>query len=1755
MTITKVNITAEQPYHDDFVETDNYHRVLFRPGFAVQARELTQLQTSLQAQIDRYGQWAFADGDPVVGGAVTHKIKDDYIKVEEVFTTGGTSYTTSGYLANMVGTIITGATNGVTAKVERVISAVGSDPNTLYVTYTSSGTGKVTKTFAAGEILTSSHAATSKAMVAGGTDVDGTGTDSAYSAPIGYGSSASIEEGVYFISGCFTYVAPQTIVLDKYTNTPSYLIGLTVTENIISTTQDADLGDNATGTTNFAAPGANRYQIVTTLIKESITNPNSTYAKYIIALKVENGLLTNKITDVAIGAKSLKDTLAERTHEESGNYAVNPYVLDIKEHLDNGTNNGHLTSSNGGVATKLAVGVSNNVAYVQGHRVETIKDKYIAVDKPRSSTDFTKENANITTLPVGNYIKLTSGSITGMPDINNFTTLSLLNSSSAAIGTARARGLEFDGTDYRLFLFDITMSGSNSFTAVAKVSQAVSGQNFAANLATVGTRFDTGNNGLIFKLPYDAVKTLYDGSSVETLYTVREKFTVTANATPTISINITQGVLANTSNVLISIAGNAPQLVPSGNITGNGTNSVTIANTSAMTGFTNGASCQVILSVYKANVAQIGKTKSSLITKTITANGAASYGLDAVDIINITEIKDASNVDVTSKFTLDNGQRDNFYQEGNINLISGNTVPNGNLIVKFYHYTHGTGDYFSVDSYPTYEEIGTYNAPQGLVELRDCLDFRPIKSHTGATTGQEFSTGTGKILTQCPQPGGIVTADITHYMGRIDKLFLNKSGEFKVLQGVTDKNPTAPDDPSDAMVIYNLNLQPYVFSTDDVIVQPVNNKRYTMRDIGKLDKRIKTLEYYTSLSLLEKEAADTQIFDGSNNSRFKNGFIVDGFYGHNVGNSSHPDYGVSIDKARGILRPQFDERNTNLIRKNGDSGAIVKNTSLVTKSFAHAEWIKQPYGTYNEFVNPYNVFSWAGTIKLSPDSDEWKETDVKPDVTIDDNGMYDQFVAMSEESGILGTVWNEWETNWSGVESSTQSNGRGGREDTEDRGRRRRGRRRVTTTITTTTTTNSQTRSGLSTTVVPETELKDLGSKVVEINFIPFMRSRKIFFKAELMKPNTKVFAFFNGSDVSSFVREEAFAEFSDQGSVTTFENQTTHPSTASILTTDGAGKVEGTFILPRNSALKFKTGTKEFRLTDDSSNNVDNETTFAEAQYHAQGLLEVMEKTIISTKVPRFVTSEMNDDRVITDTNQRSNTTTEWIDPVAQTFLVEQAGGLFVSKIDLFVAAKDAVIPLQVSIRSVENGTPTQKVVPGTDVVVYPGSINEHAKGATATAITFDHPVYLEQGQEYAIVLISMSDDYKVAVAETGGFDQINTANRVTKQPYNGVFFTSQNASTWTPQQTKDLKFTLYRASFATADQTITFVNDVIPPRPLKTNPISYVSTSGGSSVVRIHHRNHGMYATSKVDIAGAVDGNGLVLANINGTKTISNIEHDSYTVNITGTTTTQGIEGGGTALTATENRMYNILHPQIQELIVPGTSISYSLNAYSGKSVDSGSEQMYSNTGLTSLPILSNSNTQFTSPLVIGSQINETTYTGGNKSFQLTATFKNDNNYVSPVIDMNRLSATTVQNRVNDATNNTGNYASYIADTSATGTSNVAKYVTKKIELADEADVINVYLNGNRPSSSNIDLYYKAVPAGSDLDFDLQPWIRDTHATVTISNPLPINDGGQYSEVSYAIDPAIGKFGSFAFKIVLRTTSSSNVPTCKDFRAIAST
>jgi len=1746
---------------DDFDETKNFHRILFRPGYAVQARELTQLQTALQAQIDRYGQYAFKDGSRVVNGKVTVNVEYDFIKIESSFThsTAG-ALNADNYLNDFVGTTITGATGGVTAVVQQVIASAGSDPATLYIKYTNSGTDNETSTFAAGEELSSNGSPIRYAMVGGGTNIDGSNTASSITTPTGLGSSVNIEEGVYFISGTFVYVPGGSLILDKYTNTPNFIIGLKVTEDTVDSAADSSLLDNAQGVPNTAAPGATRYRISTELVKEPLDLASRTTEDYITLIVIEDGKSAVDKTDKT-GDTELTERLARRTFEESGDYVVEPFQLNIREYLDTGSNFGFKTTAqivtdgdaaNTSAATtfgdnRLAVGVDPSVAYVKGFRVQNNTTRNVIVEKPRGANATNNVNVATTSIPVGNYVKLDASTVKGMPDVNDFITMDLHNAvgqGGSVVGTARARSLEYVGTELRLYLFDINMT-SGSFSAVASVNQTGTTQNFIGNLASVGNLFDVGNNGLVFKLPFNAVKTLYTAANpavVDTIYVAKQLFETSGNS---ISIASGQGTFVNTTSITASLGTGLVDVTPTISSGSDGSTTLTFSDVS---GVTPGSTTLKVMADVQKNLLHKTKTENTGETATgALSNGSLSLG--KADIIKITSVVDAQSVDITERFSLDNGQRDNFYDIGKVNLKPGFSTPSGNITVTFDFYEHGSGDYFTVDSYPTsnYNSIPSFNSIKGTVQLRDCIDFRPRKEDAADGGSNDF-TGTGSSNPQPPKPGHASTAEITHYMPRIDKLYITRKGEFKTEIGVPSLNPKAPEVPEDAMGIYNLKLKPYVFSTSDVKPEILDNRRYTMRDIGKLDKRIKNLEYYTSLSLLEQSTADIELYDSSGFSRLKNGFIVDSFKGHNIADASNPDYAASIDKHAGILRPKFDERNANLIRKAGDSGTAVKSASIVTMPMASdVNYINQPYSSFASNVNPYNVFSWAGTIELSPEGDEWKETDVRPNVVIDDSAAFDQFSQMAEETGILGTVWNEWETNWSGVEVDTDVTTQGGqvnrpggffdREQLEwfDFDFQNFNFGNIggqTNTVTSTTTTQNQSRAGLRTDLAFDTVQRTDGKRVVEVNFVPFIRSRKIFFKGQLLKPNTKVYAFFDSVNVTDFCAEESYTEFSDRGSIDTFEGTTVHPSNGDLIT-DASGVVEGSFIIPRNSALKFQTGVREFRLTDSSTNNKDSETTFGEAQYHAQGLIESVESRVVSTKVPRLVQSELNEDRTIVDT-QVSETTT-WVDPLAETILIDKQGGIFAKSVDLFFKTKAAAIPVRVSIRTTQNGIPTQRIVPGADKILYPSSVNISSNAATATNFAFDYPIYLAQDTEYAIVITSQSDDYEVYVAEMGGFDLTNTSERITKQPYNGVFFSSQNASTWTPEQSKDLKFKLNRASFSGSSAEITLVNDVLPVRKLVGNPLS---TTSGSKVITVTHKNHGMHdSASKVTIAGAVDTNGIDAADINGTYTIGSIEHDSYTITATGSNNATATgAGGGSSVTATENRHIDVMYPVIQNLQVPGTTIRYFATIYSSQSID-GTEAAHQPSA--EFEILPNKNFTFDAPKMIGSSIQESNNMSSNKSLAIRCVLSTTDEAISPVIDMNRASVHTIQNIISSDGG---------AENVASGGAELTRYITKKVELNEEADTATVFLNVNRPGSSNVDLYYRFLEGGSSSDITDVAFVAATPV-----ESIPVNERS-FSEVRYDIDPT-GSFGTIQFKIVLRSTVSSTPPKIKDFRAICAT
>ena len=235
------------------------------------------------------------------------------------------------------------------------------------------------------------------------------------------------------------------------------------------------------------------------------------------------------------------------------------------------------------------------------------------------------------------------------------------------------------------------------------------------------------------------------------------------------------------------------------------------------------------------------------------------------------------------------------------------------------------------------------------------------------------------------------------------------------------------------------------------------------------------------------------------------------------------------------------------------------------------------------------------------------------------------------------------------------------------------------------------------------------------------------------------------------------------------------------------------------------------------------------------------------------------------------------------------------------------------------------------------------------------------------------------------------------------------------------------------------------------------------------------------------------------------------------------------------------DVMNAYIENLILPNTQLRFFATTHTGKSI-SGTETPYQ--ASTEFEILPKRNVIFGAPRLIASADNQTLNPSSNKSFSLRCTMSTSKTNLTPIIDMNRTSVVTVQNRINNGS---------ASETAASGGDNFARYITKKVDLADDADVITVFMDVNRPGASNVDLYFRVLTSGSEAEMNDTAY---TLATPTAS--IPINDNPSvFTEVQYDIDPlgANVSFGSMQFKIVLRSTNTSTVPTVKDFRAIAAT
>ena len=1217
------------PYYDDYSDDKNFHRVLFRPGFAVQARELTQLQTILQKQIERFGSHVFEEGSMVIPGSFNFDLEYDFVKLQPTY--NGENVET--YRAELLDKIISN-TNGLKARVIGSTAVSDNDPITLYIKYENTSTSdNTTQVFARNQVLTATNAnnttttntnLTSNQTTEYSVQIQDTET------AVGTGSAARVEAGVYFVLGNFVANTEQTILLDKYTNTPSYRIGFTITESFVTPEDDSSLTDNARGSTNENAPGAHRYKILLTLAKKTLTDTDDD--DFIELARIKDGRVEKfvKYSDYS----ELEHTLARRTFDESGSYEVRPFLMDVREHLDDGTNRGIFTAGNGGDATKLALGIEPGKAYVEGYELETMTQQIVEVDKPRTFDRVTDKPIQTA---VGNYVLVEA--LVGLPDVDSFEQVNLqdelTDDSPSTIGTARVRSIELHDGDYtgtlattrfKLGLFDIQMNDGNDFARDVK-SIANSGGDFTCDIDSTdvtltgtvtttadptvtgqGTLFltevqvgdylivngvnvgivDSITNNLSLELAANASSSITAGqlkrfsadlvrpdqkvlvydtnyfrvrrirgdttanpdTEKSTAYTVRRKFATATIASGSVSYTVagaeeTFASISDLRNYTLVIntpagslsAGDILDITSSDLALTNSSRTLTI---SGLTGLStnpaaDGDTVDLIASVRVsgANGTEKSKTLVEDATTTVDTQVAAENTVISLGKADGYQLKSVymaadfatpattSDTDVTSRYTFDTGQKDAFYDLAAIKLKPGQPVPSGRLLITFDHFTHGAGDYFSVDSYDgviDYEDIPSYVSAEGkgrLYDLRDCLDFRPRINDAG--TG---FTGTGGSVVELPKIGTNVEADFSFYLPRKDKIFIDRLGKFQVITGLAEIDPELPQDPDSGMTLFEITYQAYVINLNEVKVKKLDNRRYTMRDIGKLDKRISNLEYYTSLNLLEKETADLVIQDADGNDRLKNGFIVDNFTGHIIGDINNEDYRISIDMKKRELRPMAFSDTVDMVESvdttSARSAANYKlhKDGIITLPYTDTSFVENPYATGSFDVNPYKVAPFTGEVNLVPYSDDWQDVTRRPDVVVQDDNNFDILNQLADEVGITGTIWNNWQDNWFG---SRQPIGT----ETVSSLTRREGNQiiRYDQTREIFTQQVGQIRSGIETGLQSTVQSNNLGDRIVSLSMIPYMRSRPVTVQVGNMRPNTRVYAFFDNVNVSDYVQ------------------------------------------------------------------------------------------------------------------------------------------------------------------------------------------------------------------------------------------------------------------------------------------------------------------------------------------------------------------------------------------------------------------------------------------------------------------------------------------------------------------------------------------------------------------------------------------------------------------------------------------------------------
>jgi hypothetical protein len=1274
-----------------------------------------------------------------------------------------------------------------------------------------------------------------------------------------------------------------------------------------------------------------------------------------------------------------------------------------------------------------------------------------------------------------------------------------------------------------------------------------------------------------------------------------------------ISANNTKLVLASapTNSNTASVFGKhfpAGYAVPLDNGTYPGTREVNVTSSTTFTvntgiaavaNLTANATCVIQYRKVRSSATEAKKNVKKDRYIKLYANAAInnSWNLGLPDVFAVKHVyanaAGFSNTDsdeITSYFVLDSGQRDDYYDHAKLVLKSqySGTLGNQYLTVVLDHFTanlnSGIG-FFSVDSYPIDDantantnaiqtaQIPLFTSSTGnKIDLRDSVDFRGFKANTAVSSttlaGASLNPATTNTFinttTYLAEPDTNFTASIEYYLGRTDLVTMNTTGGLAVIEGVPSESPKTPQCDTDAMVICVANVPPYpslsfieasTFNRKDYSVktQLATNRGYTMKDIGLLEERLKRLEYYTTLNLLEQKAQNMQVSDAAGYNRFKNGIFADPMNSHALAAADDIEYRYSIDKDFGWGRPLFTKEDVDLAYSESLSSGVQVTGKTVTRPYTHEKFIFQPFATKIR-NNAQDMWSWKGSMQLFPRYDMNRDEQILPavDISIDLTQPFLELanaIGSATNTNVFGTRYGDYRT----TGSNTYVTGRSGpytfyRTDT------------------------SQEREITNTFIVPMSKDYPISKFVQDVAVQAFMKSKTISFIARNLKPNTKVYAFFDDTPVSQYCAPAtldttvgATLEVAITAAAKTANPESFLKRTAVVgtqLVTDDKGNLFGQFTIPSGV---FLCGDRQLQIVDVSSliTGGDAYLTRAAATFTASNISISTANVTLTTITPDIQQTSFTDKRILIRT--------WYTEPIAQSLTIEapeEQSGVYVTKIDLFFAQKDPSVGVTVYFCGMSAGVPDTSTILGSayltsaEVVADPTAV-------LPTTFYFRDPIFVNANKQYAFFVATdgNSPEYQMWVSETGYPDVVSGA-QVYANPYCGDLFRSSNAKTWTVLPKEDVKFNLYVANFTVGTGTAAFQNE-------DDDYITYntLALANSSNTIKLGDEVYLINSASNVALTNTVTRGILQVIDTPNSKIkldnstggfSNNAKIGIFRLPIAGNTS----QANTSTLIATANvgKVYNptlnAIVPRFATASPLGTTISVSFTGTSNAGV---TDTVYYDL---SMDI---EREMLDYERIVYSKSNE----GLTKSLTIKTLLTTNNKYLSPMIDLSRKSAKILENIVNnDSTNEHTRYGNALA-----------KYISQPIVLADgqESEDLKVYLSAYRPINTDIEVYVRFLSNEDPTALTTKTWTKFVNDNDELRcsplNPFDFKDftfsaptsapatyasyrnASNYNVLEYADSNGViyRTYKTFAIKIVLLSTNGTFVPKIDDLRAIA--